>query len=63
MTKRIDPDDTLTEEVLAGLKRSIQQIKAGERVPLAEIWEILAEDDTETKVSADGQPSNQDLSS
>lgn len=41
----IDPDDTPTEEVLASLRRSVQQIRSGERIPLSEIWEVLAEDD------------------
>lgn len=41
-----DPDDTPTEEVLASLRRSVQQIKAGERISLSEIWKVLAEEDT-----------------
>lgn len=44
--EEVDPDDTPTEEVLASLRRSIGQIKAGERIPISEIWEVLAEDDT-----------------
>lgn len=47
----IDPDDTPTEEVEAGLRRALQQIQAGERIPLAKIWEVLAEDDTEAEAS------------
>ena len=34
----IDPDNEPSEEVLAGLQRALQQIKAGERIPLSEIW-------------------------
>ena len=37
----VDPDNEPTEEVLAGLRRALQQIKAGERVPLSEIWDEL----------------------
>lgn len=51
LDEEIDLDDTPIEEVLASLKRSMQQIRAGERIPLAEIWEILAEDDTEAEAS------------
>ena len=47
----MDPDDTSIEEVEAGLRRALQQIQAGERIPLAKIWEILAEDDTEVEAS------------
>lgn len=49
--EEVDLDDTPTEEVLASLKRSMQQIQAGERIPLSKIWEILAEDDTEVEAS------------
>jgi len=41
-----DPDDTPTEEVLDSLRRSVQQIKAGERIPLSEIWDVLSDDET-----------------
>ncbi len=51
LDEEIDVDDTPTEEVLASLKRSIQQIRAGKRIPLTEIWEVLAEDDTEAEAS------------
>jgi len=50
-SEEMDPDDTPTEEVLASLKRSVQQIRNGERIPLSEIWELLAENDTEAEAS------------
>lgn len=41
----IDLDDTPEKEVLDSLRRSMQQVNAGDRVPISEIWEILAEND------------------
>ncbi|EGK86873.1 hypothetical protein MicvaDRAFT_3664 [Microcoleus vaginatus FGP-2] len=34
-----DPDDTPVEEVKASLKRSLQEAKAGQRIPLSQMWE------------------------
>ncbi len=34
-----DPDDTRVEEVKASLKRSLQEAKAGQRIPLSQMWE------------------------
>jgi hypothetical protein len=34
-----DPDDTPVEEIKASLKRALQEAKAGERIPLAQMWE------------------------
>lgn len=34
-----DPDDTPVEEVKASLKRALQQAKAGQRIPLSQMWE------------------------
>ena len=34
-----DPDDTPIEEIKASLKRAFQQAKAGQRIPLEEMWE------------------------
>jgi hypothetical protein len=34
-----DPDDTPIEEVKASLKRAFQQAKAGQRIPIAQMWE------------------------
>lgn len=35
----IDPDDTPIEEVKASLRRALQEAKAGQRLPLSEMWE------------------------
>ncbi|MEG3975656.1 hypothetical protein QT970_13685 [Microcoleus sp. herbarium8] len=35
----IDPDDTPIAEVKASLRRALQQAKAGQRIPLSEMWE------------------------
>jgi len=35
----IDPDDTPIEEIKASLKRAFQQAKAGQRIPLAQMWD------------------------
>ncbi len=34
-----DPDDTPIEEIKASLKRAFQQAKAGQRIPLAQMWD------------------------
>ncbi|MBD2726857.1 hypothetical protein H6G96_11075 [Nostoc sp. FACHB-892] len=34
-----DPDDTPIEEIKASLRRALQQAKAGQRLPLSEMWE------------------------
>lgn len=34
-----DPDDTPVEEIKASLKRALQQAKAGQRLPLSQMWE------------------------
>ncbi|MEG3969292.1 hypothetical protein QUA00_16980 [Microcoleus sp. T2B6] len=34
-----DPNDTPVEEVKASLRRSLQQAKAGQRIPLSQMWE------------------------
>lgn len=34
-----DPDDTPIEEVKASLRRAFQQAKAGQRIPLDQMWE------------------------
>ena len=35
----IDPDDTPIEEIKASLRRALQQAKAGQRIPLSQMWE------------------------
>jgi hypothetical protein len=34
-----DPDDTPLESVKASLRKALQQAKAGERIPLEQMWE------------------------
>ena len=34
-----DPDDTPIEEVKASLRRALQEAKAGQRIPLSEMWD------------------------
>lgn len=34
-----DPDDTPIEEVKASLRRALKEAKAGQRIPLSEMWE------------------------
>ena len=34
-----DPDDTNIESVKASLRRALQQAKAGQRIPLSQMWE------------------------
>jgi hypothetical protein len=37
--EEVDPDDTPVEEIKASLKRALQQAKAGQRIPLSQMWE------------------------
>jgi hypothetical protein len=39
MTEEVDPDDTPVEEIKASLKQALKEAKAGQRIPLAEMWE------------------------
>jgi len=39
----LDPDNEPTEEVEASLRRALQQVREGQRVPLSEIWDELKE--------------------
>jgi len=34
-----DPDDTPIESIKASLRRALQQAKAGQRIPLAQMWD------------------------
>jgi hypothetical protein len=34
-----EPDDTSIEEIKTSLRRALQEAKAGQRIPLSEIWE------------------------
>jgi hypothetical protein len=34
-----DPDDTPIAEIKASLKRAFQQAKAGQRIPLSQMWD------------------------
>ncbi|NJK74018.1 MAG: hypothetical protein HC942_07650 [Microcoleus sp. SU_5_6] len=34
-----DPDDTPVEEIKASLRRALQEAKAGQRIPLSQLWE------------------------
>ncbi len=34
-----DPDDTPIAEIKASLKRAFQQAKAGQRIPIAQMWD------------------------
>jgi len=34
-----DPDDTPVEEIKASLRRSLEQARRGERIPLSEMWD------------------------
>ncbi|MBG1267353.1 type II toxin-antitoxin system RelN family antitoxin [Nostoc sp. WHI] len=38
-TEEIDHDDTPVEEIKASLRRALQQAKAGQRLPLSQMWE------------------------
>ncbi|MBH8564013.1 hypothetical protein I8748_17785 [Nostoc sp. CENA67] len=38
-TQEYDPDDTPVEEIKASLKRALQQAKAGQRLPLSQMWD------------------------
>ena len=35
----VDPDDTPIAEVKASLRRALKEAKAGQRIPLSEMWE------------------------
>ncbi len=37
--EEVDPDDTPVEEIKASLRRALQQAKAGQRLPLSQMWE------------------------
>jgi hypothetical protein len=39
-----DPDDTPLEEVKAGLRRAFAEAKAGQRIPIAQMWEGIDSD-------------------
>ena len=34
-----DPDDTPVEEIQASLRRALQEVRQGKRIPLAEMWQ------------------------
>jgi hypothetical protein len=36
-----NPDDTTVAEIKASLKRALQEAKAGQRIPLSEMWDDL----------------------
>ena len=36
-----DPDDTPVAEIKASLRRALQEAKAGQRIPLSEMWDDL----------------------
>jgi hypothetical protein len=38
-SEEFDPDDTPIEEIKASLRRALQQAKAGQRLPLSQMWE------------------------
>jgi hypothetical protein len=38
-SEEFDPDDTPVEEIKASLRRALQQAKAGQRLPLSQMWE------------------------
>lgn len=40
-----DPDDTPVEEIKASLRRSLEQAKRGERIPLAQMWDGVDADE------------------
>jgi hypothetical protein len=35
----LDPDDTPLEEVKASLRRALQELKSGQRIPIAQMWD------------------------
>jgi hypothetical protein len=37
----VDPDDTPNEEVKASLRRSLQEAKSGQRIPISQMWESI----------------------
>ncbi|WP_427159687.1 hypothetical protein ACQFX9_27405 [Aliinostoc sp. HNIBRCY26] len=38
-TEEFDPDDTPVEEIKASLRRALEEAKAGQRIPLSQMWE------------------------
>lgn len=38
-SEELDPDDTPVEEIKASLRKALKQAKAGERLPLSQMWE------------------------
>lgn len=42
--EEIDPDNEPTHEVLAGLQRAFEEVKAGQRIPIDQIWAELDEE-------------------
>lgn len=34
-----DPDDTSVEDIKASLRRALQQVTSGQRIPLSQMWE------------------------
>jgi hypothetical protein len=38
-TEDIDPDDTPIEEIKASLRRSLQQAKMGQTLPISQLWD------------------------
>jgi hypothetical protein len=38
-SEEFDPDDTPIEEIKASLRRALQQAKAGQRLPLSQMWD------------------------
>ncbi len=38
-TEEIDPDDTPIEEIKASLRRSLQQAKEGQTLPISQLWD------------------------
>ncbi len=38
-TQEIDPDDTPIEEIKASLRRSLQQAKMGQTLPISQLWD------------------------
>jgi predicted DNA-binding antitoxin AbrB/MazE fold protein len=40
----LDPDDTPLEEVKASLRRSLEESKSGQRIPISRMWEDIDAD-------------------
>lgn len=55
-----DPDDTLVAEIKASLKKALQEAKAGQRIPLSEMWDGI---DVEKGQSLLDRPLTQDIPS